>query len=203
MTTHTRFLQDILRQPAEMARTIDYLVGPGQDALQEASSLVRSTRHVFIPGIGASWHVAMSAASLLHLPGHPVYVQEPGELLHFTDIPPGSVVVAISRTGRSIEIVQLLAKAQASDATVIGITNSANSPLALESAIAVVIPAKLDHAYFSKRLLNPFDCCRCVDEFRYDRLCFCRAFLVVRSKRCRAVPGVVATPTARVQVACR
>ena len=146
MTTPTHFLQDVLRQPAEMARTIDCLVGPGQDALQEAGSLLRSTRHVFVTGIGASWHAAMNAGSLLHLAGHPVYLQEAPELLHFTNIPPGSVVVAISRTGRSIEIVQLLAKAQASGATLVGITNSADSPLARESAIALVIPTKLDHS---------------------------------------------------------
>jgi glucosamine--fructose-6-phosphate aminotransferase (isomerizing) len=88
----------------------------------------------------------MSAGSLLDLAGHSVYVQEAAELLHFTNIPHGAVIVAISRTGRSIEIVQLLAKAQASGATVLGITNSTDSPLARESAVALAIPAKLDHA---------------------------------------------------------
>jgi DNA-binding MurR/RpiR family transcriptional regulator len=55
---------------------------------------------------------------------------------HFTAIPPEAVIIAISRTGRSIEIVQLLAKAEASGAAVIGVTNSADSPLARESAVA-------------------------------------------------------------------
>jgi glutamine---fructose-6-phosphate transaminase (isomerizing) len=145
VTAPTYFLQDILRQPAEMARTIDYLVGPGQDALQRASAMVKSAPHVFVTGIGASWHAAVSAGSLLSLAGHPVYMQEAAELLHFTEIPRGSVVVAISRTGRSIEIIQLLAKAETSGAAVIGITNSADSPLALGSAVAIAIPAKLDH----------------------------------------------------------
>ena len=146
MTAPTHLLQDILRQPEEMARTIDYLVGPGQDALHRASSLICSARHVFVTGIGASWHAAMSAGSLAELAGHPVYLQEAAELLYFTDIPRGAVVVALSRSGRSTEIVQLLAKAQASGATVIGITNVVDSPLARESAIALAISAKLDHA---------------------------------------------------------
>lgn len=146
MTEPTHFLQDILRQPAEMARTIEYLMGPGQNALQQASSLFGSARHVFVTGIGASWHAAISAGALLHGAGHPVHMQEAAELLHFTTIPRGSVIVAISRTGLSIEIVQLLAKAEASGALVIGISNSADSPLARGSAIAIVIPAKLDHA---------------------------------------------------------
>jgi glucosamine--fructose-6-phosphate aminotransferase (isomerizing) len=146
VTELTHFLKDILRQPAEMSRTIDYLVGPGQNALQQASSLVQSARHVFVTGIGASWHAAISAGALLHGAGHPVHMQEAADLLHFTTIPPGSVIIAVSRTGLSIEIVQLLAKAEASGATVIGVTNSADSPLARESAMAIVIPAKLDHA---------------------------------------------------------
>ena len=146
MTPSTRFMQDIVRQPAEMQRTIDFLTGPGQDALEQASSLIRSVRDVVITGIGASWNAALSAGALFDLGARPVYMQEAGELLHFTAIPRGAVIVAISRTGRSIEIVQLLAKARASGATIIGITNSADSPLARESAVAIVVPAALDHA---------------------------------------------------------
>jgi glutamine---fructose-6-phosphate transaminase (isomerizing) len=142
----TRFLQDIIRQRTEMQRTIDYLTGPGQKAMQQASSLIRSARDVIITGIGASWNAALSAGTLFYSGGRPVYMQEAGELLHFTAIPRGAVIIAISRTGRSIEIVQLLAQAEASGATIIGITNSADSRLARESAVAIAVPTMLDHA---------------------------------------------------------
>ena len=141
----TRFLQDIIRQPAEMHRTVDYLAGTGQETLREAASLIRSAHDVFVTGIGASWHAALSAGAMFHSGGRPVYMQEAGELLHATAIPRGSIIIAISRTGRSIEIVQLLAKARADGATMIGITNCADSPLARESAVAIVIPIRLDH----------------------------------------------------------
>src|SRR2546430_7567902 len=146
VTPSTRFMQDIVRQPAEMQRTIDFLTGPGQDALEQASSLIRSVGDVVITGIGASWNAALSAGALFDLGARPAYMQEAGELLHFAAIPRRSVIIAISRTGRSIEIVQLLAKAEASGATIIGITNSADSPLARESAVAIVVPTMLDHA---------------------------------------------------------
>lgn len=145
MAPPTHFLQDIFRQPAELQRTIEYLTGPAQGALQQAQDLVRRARHVFVTGIGASWHAALSAGSLFYLGGLPVYLQEAAELLHFTKLPPGAVIVAISRSGRSVEIVQLLAKAQASGATMIGITNSQDSPLAREAAIPIVVPAMLDY----------------------------------------------------------
>jgi len=56
------------------------------------------------------------------------------------------VLIVISRSGRSVEIVQLLAKARESGATVIGITNAADGTLAREAAISMVIPVALDHA---------------------------------------------------------
>src|SRR6266496_3590907 len=110
MTAKTRLLQDILRQPAEIKRSITYLMGPGQSALDKARSLIHSTRDVIITGIGASWHAALRAGALFNLDEHPAFIQDAGELLHFATIPRGAVIVAISRTGRSIEIVRLLDK---------------------------------------------------------------------------------------------
>jgi glucosamine--fructose-6-phosphate aminotransferase (isomerizing) len=141
----TRFLQDIIRQPAEMLRTIDYLTGPGQEAMRKATALIQSAPELIITGIGASWNVALGAAALFYSGGRPVYMQEAGQLLHFAAIPRGAVIVAISRTGRSIEIVQLLAKAKGTGAAIIGITNCADSPLAHESAVAIAVPTMLDH----------------------------------------------------------
>ena len=129
-----------------MPGTIDFLLGPGRESLQHATSLMRSAPDVFLTGIGASWNAALAAGALFSMGGRQVYMQEAGELLYFTAIPRGSVIIAISRTGRSIEIVQLLAKAAASGATVIGITNCADSALVRESAVAIVVPAMLDHA---------------------------------------------------------
>jgi glucosamine--fructose-6-phosphate aminotransferase (isomerizing) len=140
----TQFLQDILRQPSEMRRAIEFLTGPGKDALRAAQSLIESSRGVVLTGIGASWHGVMSASTFFDLAARPVVIQDAGELLHFTSMP-WKVVVAISRTGRSVEIVKLLAKAKASGAAVIGITNCAESPLSKESDVAIVVPTALDH----------------------------------------------------------
>jgi glucosamine--fructose-6-phosphate aminotransferase (isomerizing) len=139
-------MQDILRQPDELRRAIAHLTGPGQTCLQRAVAVIRRARHVFLTGIGASWHAALAAGTLFRLHGRPVYMLEADELLHFTSLPPDSVVIAISRTGRSIEIVQLAAKIREAGASLIGITNSPESPLATEAAICIVIPIALDFA---------------------------------------------------------
>jgi glutamine---fructose-6-phosphate transaminase (isomerizing) len=73
-------------------------------------------------------------------------MQDAAELLQYAAFPPDSAIIIISRSGRSIEIVQLAAKAKASGATVIGITNSPDGPLAREAQIPIVVPVALDHA---------------------------------------------------------
>ncbi|HEY6768689.1 MAG TPA: SIS domain-containing protein [Candidatus Sulfotelmatobacter sp.] len=142
----TLFLQDILRQPTELQRTIDYLCGAGRGRLSEAAAAVRGARHVYLTGIGSSWHAALTAGPLFSLGGRPVYVHDASELLQFATIPSGAVIIVISRTGRSVEIVHLLAKARHCGAIVIGVTNSESGPLAQEAQIPIVVAAKFDHA---------------------------------------------------------
>jgi fructoselysine-6-P-deglycase FrlB-like protein len=144
--TMTHFLQDILRQPAELQRTLDHLSGAGKTSLEAAVKALQPARRVYLTGIGSSWHAALNVSAMLHLAAHPVYLVDAAELVQFAAIPAGSVLIVISRSGRSIEIVQLLAKAREIRATVIGITNAPDGTLAREAQIPIVIPIALDHA---------------------------------------------------------
>jgi glucosamine--fructose-6-phosphate aminotransferase (isomerizing) len=142
----THFLRDILRQPNELQRMLEHLSGVGRGALDDAAAAVRPARHVFLTGIGSSWHAGLNVSALFQLGGRPVYLVDAAELVQFAAIPAGSVLIVISRSGRSVEIVQLLAKARESGATVIGITNAADGALAREAQIAIVVPVAMDHA---------------------------------------------------------
>jgi glutamine---fructose-6-phosphate transaminase (isomerizing) len=141
----TRFLEDILRQPDALRQTLRYLAGAGRYRLEEAAGMLTRASHVYMTGIGSSWHAALCAAPLFSAGARPVYLQDAAELLHFGTFPPDAVIVAISRTGKSVEIVRLLAKARASGALVIAITNSEDGPLAREAQIPVIVPVTFDH----------------------------------------------------------
>jgi len=141
----THLLEDILRQPLELQNTIDYLAGTGHRPLAEAASAIRGTRHVYLTGIGSSWHAALTAGPLFSMGSRPVYLLDAAELLQFATIPADAVIIVISRTGCSVEIVHLLAKARECGAIVIGLTNSADGPLAREAQIPIVAAVKLDH----------------------------------------------------------
>ena len=142
----THFLDDIFRQPSSLLSTMDYLAGVGQPMLESAAAAVRKSRHVYLTGIGSSYYAAFGALSLFDQGAHPVYMQDAAELLHFAAFPSDSVVIAISRSGQSAEIIGLLAKARESGTIVIGLTNSEAGALAKEAQIPIVIPVGLDHA---------------------------------------------------------
>jgi glucosamine--fructose-6-phosphate aminotransferase (isomerizing) len=142
----THFLRDILRQPEELQRTLDHLYNAGRGSLDAAVAAVRAARHMYLSGIGSSWHAGLNVSALFQLGARPVYLVDAAELVQFATIPAESVLIVISRSGRSVEIVQLLAKARESGAKVIGITNAADGTLAREAQIPLVIPVKLDHA---------------------------------------------------------
>src|ERR1700730_15193602 len=142
--THLR--RDILRQPEGLQRTLDQLSGAGRGSLDAAVAAVRGARHVYLTGIGSSWHAGLNVSVLFQLAAQPVYIVDAAELVHFAAIPAESATIVISRSGRSVEIVQLLAKAAKSGATVIGITNAPDGALAREAQIAIVVPVAMDHA---------------------------------------------------------
>src|SRR4051812_3078833 len=142
----THFLRDILRQPEELKRTIGHLCGAGRGSVDAAVAAVRSAPYVYLTGIGSSWHAALNAGAIFYGDRHPVYMQDAAELLQFAEFPRDAVIVVISRSGRSVEIVQLLAKARASGARIVGITNAADGTLAREAQVPMVIPVEMDHA---------------------------------------------------------
>jgi len=66
-------------------------------------------------------------------------------LLHFTTLPPNSAIMALSRSGKSVEIVKLLDKAVAAKASIIGVTNTPDSPLGQRSDAVLYLRAAFDH----------------------------------------------------------
>src|SRR5258705_3839513 len=94
----THFLRDILRQPNELQHTLDYVSGAGRGALEAAIAAVRAGRHVYLSGIGSSWHAGLNVAALFQVGGRPVYLVDAAELVQFAAIPAGAVLLWIFRS---------------------------------------------------------------------------------------------------------
>src|SRR5688500_12055669 len=107
----TKLLNDILKQPQELIRAMRALLGKERSRLDQAASVLNQAKHIYFTGIGASWHAAISAGPFFQAAGRPVSLIEASELLRFSRLAPDSAVVIVSRSGRSVEIVNLLGKA--------------------------------------------------------------------------------------------
>jgi D-arabinose 5-phosphate isomerase GutQ len=70
----------------------------------------------------SAWRESAAAALLFNAGGRSVHLHDAAELVHFAIFPLESAVVAISRTGQSAWIVQVMDRACASGATMIGVT---------------------------------------------------------------------------------
>jgi glutamine---fructose-6-phosphate transaminase (isomerizing) len=140
------FLQDILRQPQELEQTLEFLNSSGRHSMARAIAAVQKARHIYFTGMGGSWHAALSAAFICHCHRLPAHSLDACDLLEFSVLPPESVVVIISRSGRSIELEPLIQVAHGSGAMVVGITTNQESPLASQSDIPIIVPTKPDYA---------------------------------------------------------
>jgi glucosamine--fructose-6-phosphate aminotransferase (isomerizing) len=142
----TKFLNDILKQPQELIRALHTLLEKERARFDHAASVLNQAKHIYFTGIGASWHAAMSAGPFFHAAGRPVSLIEASELLRFSRLASDSAIVIVSRSGRSVEIVNLLGKARSEGAKIVAITNAPDSPLALESDASVCANLPFDHA---------------------------------------------------------
>jgi arabinose-5-phosphate isomerase len=104
----------------------------------EAHRLILGTRgRVVVTGMGKSGHVARKIASTLASTGTPAFFMHPGEASHgdLGMITADDVVVAISNSGESDEILRVLPVIKRRGAKVIAITGRPDSTLARESDV--------------------------------------------------------------------
>lgn len=133
------YLRDILDQPQALEATLKGLCGNAD--LFRSIGQIRQQQHtrVVLTGMGSSLHALCPLELMLTVLGENVARIETSELIHSMPSLLGSrsVVVAVSQSGQSAEMVRLLER-NAKRSTVIGVTNTADSPLALQADLTVL-----------------------------------------------------------------
>jgi len=120
------------------ADAVRALKGRLGEAFLRALKLMLETRgRVVVTGMGKSGHVARKIASTLASTGTPAFFMHPGEASHgdLGMITAQDVVVAISYSGESDEILKVLPLIKRRGAPVIAITGRARSTLAVEADV--------------------------------------------------------------------
>jgi glutamine---fructose-6-phosphate transaminase (isomerizing) len=136
----TRMASEIAEQPSAARRTLDHLV-PEQPRLRD---LARGRRRVLLVARGSSDNAAIYGRYLLEVvAGVPAALAAPSVATHYRarlDLS-DTVVVSVSQSGATTEIVETQQWARACGAATVGVTNVAGSPLAEAADVALVTQA--------------------------------------------------------------
>lgn len=97
---------------------------------------------VVVSGMGKSGHIARKIAATLASTGTPAFFVHPGEASHgdLGMIMPGDAVVALSNSGETPELSDIVAYTRRFEIPLIGITSRAGSSLAQASDVALILP---------------------------------------------------------------
>lgn len=100
------------------------------------------TGKVIITGMGKPGHIATKLAATFSSLGTPSFYLHPGEAMHgdLGMISSNDVVIAISYSGESDEIIKILPNIKLIGATLVGITGNSSSTLAQASDVAQILP---------------------------------------------------------------
>ncbi|HYK89302.1 MAG TPA: SIS domain-containing protein [Acidobacteriota bacterium] len=136
------YWKDILDQPRALADTLE--------GLEESSTLrgfarrlnTGKFRQVVLTGMGSSFHGLHPLYLDLVDQGVPALMAETSELLHYQQrlFDPRHLIIAVSQSGRSAEVVSML-KLNRGRSVVIAVTNTPDSPLALQADVVVMTRA--------------------------------------------------------------
>lgn len=119
-----------------LAQSLD---GPFVAAVE---AMAAATGRVVVSGMGKSGHIARKIAATLASTGTPAFFVHPGEASHgdLGMIMPGDVVVALSNSGETPELGDIIAYTRRFEIPLIGITSRDGSALAQAADVGLILP---------------------------------------------------------------
>ncbi|MDO9379715.1 MAG: SIS domain-containing protein [Nocardioidaceae bacterium] len=140
MTNPTQMATEVAEQPAVLRSTLDALM----PLREQVGALLRERRRVLLVARGSSDNAALYGRYLLEAhAGVPAAMAAPSVATHYEaelDLS-DTVVVSVSQSGETTEIVQTQAWAARCGAATVAVTNGADSALAREAGLALVTTA--------------------------------------------------------------
>jgi glucosamine--fructose-6-phosphate aminotransferase (isomerizing) len=133
------FAHFTLKEISEQPETITRAGENSRDAIDSATEFVRRAANIYITGSGTSYNAALVAKHLWQkyakIKSEPIMSSE----LFFSPdaIEPNSILVAISQSGESADVLEAVNIAKKSNAKIISIVNILTSSLAQESSLVI------------------------------------------------------------------
>jgi glutamine---fructose-6-phosphate transaminase (isomerizing) len=144
------YREDILNQPQALADTLVALAQPPAVFERTGADFLRgSLKRLILTGMGSSLHAQQPLYLTLLRAGLPVTLIETSELIHHAGalLAPHTCVLAVSQSGRSAEIVQLL---KLHTGRLLAVSNTPDSPLAQAAHGTLLTQAGEEHTVSCK-----------------------------------------------------
>jgi len=107
-----------------------------------AQLIARSSGRVIVSGMGKSGHIGRKIAATLASTGTPAYFVHPAEASHgdLGMVQPDDVILALSWSGETTELSDIVAYAKRFRVTLIGVSSNPDSALGREADILIALP---------------------------------------------------------------
>lgn len=137
--TYLEQAKEVLLLEAECVRRQAELLG--EDFIKAVKMILQCQGRVVVTGIGKSGLVGRKISATLSSTGTPSFFLHPGEGVHgdLGMVTPSDVVIAISQSGEVDEVLAVLPTLKILGTSVIAITGSKNSSLALNSDLTLIV----------------------------------------------------------------
>ncbi len=114
----------------------------GGDLARAVAILAAAPGRVVVTGMGKSGHVARKIAATLASTGRPAFFVHPAEASHgdLGMVTPGDVVVALSNSGETPELSDIVAYSRRFDIALVAMTTDGASSLAQAADVALILP---------------------------------------------------------------
>ena len=83
----TKLLEDILKEPVELAKSLTYTLSTGRPSLDEAANILKKAPQIYLIGIGSSYSAGLAMITFFNAAGRPAILFDAAEFLLFGEVP--------------------------------------------------------------------------------------------------------------------
>jgi glucosamine--fructose-6-phosphate aminotransferase (isomerizing) len=134
-------LREILEEPAAVGRLLFSLGHDQKPAFERLVRLIRRSRKVIFAACGTSYHASLLGAYYLHRTGMEVQTLIASEFRHFAKVGADTLVVALSQSGETMDVIDALKYARENGGRIASIVNVPHSTIQRMSGLSLNILA--------------------------------------------------------------
>jgi glucosamine--fructose-6-phosphate aminotransferase (isomerizing) len=134
-------LKEIMDEPEAVERLLRSLAGEQKPAFDRLVRMIRSAGKVFFAACGTSYHASLLGAFFLHQLGIENQTLIASEFRHYANIHPDTLVIALSQSGETLDVIDALKYTRENGGRVASIVNVPHSTIQRLSDVSLDILA--------------------------------------------------------------